>query len=220
MHPTLKRLYREWLKPLAIIFIISSPLRSAVVDWNWVPSGSMINKLAYDLKIPFTTTHIAQWDDPARGDIVVCYSPKDGIRLVKRVIGLPGDKIELRNEVLIINDVPQKYSAQDASPYQRDIFEDPNPVVVVEYLKDAPHLIMILPNRMAVRNFQPYIVPEGNYFMMGDSRDNSTDSRMIGPVLRSEIIGQATYVLASFDTARYLLPRFGRFAHSLEFDES
>ncbi len=56
--------------------------------------------------------------------------------------------------------------------------------------------------------------------MMGDSRDNSADSRVFGSVPRSEIIGQATYVLASFDTARYLLPRLGRFSHSLKFDES
>ncbi len=231
MHPTLKRFYREWLKPLAIIFIISAPLRSAVVDWNWVPTGSMkptivegdlvlVNKLAYDLKIPFTTTHIAQWGNPERGDIVVCYSPKDGMRLVKRVVGLPGDKIEMRNEILIINEVAQKYSTRDPAIYKRDVFEDPNPLVAVEHLKDSDHLVLILPKRMAVRIFAPYIVPEGSYFMMGDSRDNSTDSRMIGPVPRREIIGQATFVLASFDTARYLLPRFGRFSHSLKFDES
>lgn len=231
MHPTLKRFYREWLKPLAIVVLIGSPLRSAVVDWNWVPSGSMkptivegdlvlVNKLAYDLKVPFTTTHLAQWDDPARGDIVVCYSPIDGMRLIKRVVGLPGDKIELRNEVLIINDIPQRYSVQDPAPYKRDIFEAPNPLVAIEHLKDSPHLVMVLPNRMAVRNFQPYIVPEGTYFMMGDSRDNSTDSRMIGPVARSEIIGQATHVIVSFDTARYLLPRIGRFTRSLDLDES
>ncbi|MBE34052.1 MAG: signal peptidase I [Opitutaceae bacterium] len=64
------------------------------------------------------------------------------------------------------------------------------------------------------------MVPPGSYFMMGDSRDNSADSRVFGSVPRSEIIGQATYVLASFDTARYLLPRLGRFSHSLKFDES
>lgn len=231
MHPILKRVYREWLKPIAIIFIISAPLRSAVVDWNWVPTGSMkptivegdlvlVNKLAYDLKIPFTTTHIAQWGNPERGDIVVCYSPQDGMRLVKQVVGLPGDKIELRNGILIINDVAQMYSAQDPAIYKRDIFEDPNPLIAIEHFKDSDHLVMILPNRKAVRNFDSYIVPPGSYFMMGDSRDNSADSRVFGSVPRSEIIGQATYVLASFDTARYLLPRLGRFSHSLKFDES
>ena len=231
MHPILKRVYREWLKPIAIIFIISAPLRSAVVDWNWVPTGSMkptivegdlvlVNKLAYDLKIPFTTTHIAQWGNPERGDIVVCYSPQDGMRLVKQVVGLPGDKIELRNGILIINDVAQMYSAQDPAIYKRDIFEDPNPLIAIEHFKDSDHLVMILPIRKAVRNFDSYIVPPGSYFMMGDSRDNSADSRVFGSVPRSEIIGQATYVLASFDTARYLLPRLGRFSHSLKFDES
>jgi signal peptidase I len=178
----------------------------------------LVNKLAYDLKVPFTTTLLAQWGDPERGDIVVCNSPKDGIRLVKRVIGLPGDKIQLRNEVLFINDVPQKYTAQEVKPYLRDIFEAPNPLVAVEHLEAAPHLVMVLPNRNSLRNFGPYIVPKGNYFIMGDSRDNSSDSRFFGPVARKEIVGEAKFVIVSFDTARYLLPRFHRFAHPLKFD--
>jgi len=84
-----------------------APLRSAVVDWNWVPTGSMkptimvgdlvfVNKLAYDLKVPFTRTRISTWAEPSRGDIAVLFSPSDGKRLVKRVIGLPGDTIEMR----------------------------------------------------------------------------------------------------------------------------
>src|SRR5882724_7471642 len=123
MKPYLKILWREWIKPLAILFVVVAPLKSAVVDWNWVPSGSMkptilegdlvlVNKLAYDLKIPFTTTHLSTWADPHRGDIAVCFSPKDGTRLVKRVVGLPGDTIELRDEVLLVNGVAQKYSVR------------------------------------------------------------------------------------------------------------
>ena len=68
-----------------------------------------VNKLAYDLKVPFTTRHLAQWSNPRRGDIVVFFSPHDGIRLVKRVVGLPGDKIELRNDSLVLNGLPVQY---------------------------------------------------------------------------------------------------------------
>jgi len=229
MKPFLHRLYREWLKPLAIILLIGSPLRSAVIDWNWVPTGSMkptivegdlvlVNKLAYDLKVPFTTHHLAQWGNPARGDIVVCYSPVDGKRLVKRVVGLPGDTIEMRNETLVVNGTPVAYTRHDSAPYRRDIFEDENPVLAVEHLAAADHLVMILPGRSAMRSFPAYTVPAGRYFLMGDSRDNSHDSRYFGPVARQDIVGQAGYVLASFDTARYLLPRFKRFTHSLQFD--
>ena len=109
-----KSLWREWVRPLAITAAIVLPFKSAIADYNWVPSGSMkptilegdvviVNKLAYDLKVPFTLQRLAAWNDPVKDDIVVFFSPKDGMRLVKRVIGVPGDKIELRDEVLYVN---------------------------------------------------------------------------------------------------------------------
>ena len=100
-----RQFWREWIRPLVLPFILITAAKSALADINFVPSGSMqptilegdevvVNKLAYDLKVPFTTFHLAHWGDPARGDIVVCFEPGNGIRLVKRVIGLPGDTIE------------------------------------------------------------------------------------------------------------------------------
>ena len=229
MKPNLKALWREWIKPLAVLFVIVAPLKSAVIDWNWVPTGSMkptivegdlvmVNKLAYDLKVPFTTTHVSKWADPARGDIVVCFSPTDDTRLVKRVIGLPGDTIELRNGVLLVNGTPQRYSARDAGPFRRDVFEDKHPIVAVEHLGETDHLVMALPSRAALRTFGPTAVPQGHYFMMGDSRDNSGDSRFFGSVPRDQIVGRASAVLVSFDTKRYLLPRVQRFLQPLALD--
>src|SRR5271170_1702798 len=101
-------------KPLLITVLVLFVFRSAIADWNDVPTGSMkptiiegdrvfVNKLAYDLKVPFTTWHIAQWDNPKRGEVVVFFSPADEMRLVKRVVGLPGDKIEMVNDRLLIN---------------------------------------------------------------------------------------------------------------------
>src|SRR5260370_20986661 len=89
---------------LAMLLVVSS-LRSALADWNDVPTGSMkptieegdrvvVNKLAYDLKVPFTTFELVQWGDPQRGDIVVLFSPVAATLLVKRVIGVPGHRIE------------------------------------------------------------------------------------------------------------------------------
>ena len=111
------RWWRQEIRPLLIFALVMFSIRSSLADWNVVPSGSMqptilvgdrvlVNKLAYDLKVPFTTWHIAEWSNPQRGDIVVFFSPKDGTRLVKRVIGLPGDTVELRNDQLIINGQP------------------------------------------------------------------------------------------------------------------
>src|SRR5436190_14540152 len=121
---TLRARARHWwvkeIRPLLVLALVLFSIRSSLADWNDVPTGSMkptilegdrvfVNKVAYDLKVPFTTWHIAQWSNPQRGDVVVFFSPYDGQRLVKRVIGLPGDKVSLRNNQLLINDVAVKY---------------------------------------------------------------------------------------------------------------
>jgi signal peptidase I len=110
---TKKKLFHE-LRILAVMILIVTSLRSALADWNDVPSGSMkptieigdrvvVNKLAYDLKIPFTTIEVAKWGDPKRGDIVVLFSPQNGTRLVKRVVAIPGDTISMEANELFVN---------------------------------------------------------------------------------------------------------------------
>ncbi|MBA3961159.1 MAG: signal peptidase I [Chthoniobacterales bacterium] len=221
MKNTVKRAWREWLRPFVLAFLIVGPLKSAVADWNWVPTGSMkpsilegelvaVNKLAYDLKVPFTTEHLATWGNPARGDVIVFYSPEDGTRLVKRVVGLPGDTVELRNETVYLNGVAQQYSLKDADPFRHDVFEDNEPVVAVEHLGKCDHYVMALPNRSALRTFGPSVVTPDHYFVMGDSRDNSKDSRFIGSIPRGKILGRVPGVVLSFDPSRYYLPRWRR----------
>src|SRR3989449_10467055 len=108
-----KKVFYEARVFILMLLVISS-LRSALADWNDVPTGSMkptieegdrvvVNKLAYDLKIPFTMIEVAKWGDPKRGDIVVLFSPVDGVRLVKRVVAVPGDRIEMRENQLFVN---------------------------------------------------------------------------------------------------------------------
>jgi signal peptidase I len=173
----------------------------------------LVNKLAYDLKVPFTTLHLAQWADPQRGDVVVFFSPADGIRLVKRVVGLPGDVVSMNRERLIINGSPVDYDPLPpeglaelvgASPGQETLFAE-------EHLGSRPHRIMILPQRRALRTFGPVQVPAGSYFVMGDNRDNSNDSRYIGCVTRERIVGRATAIIASVDLDQWGKPRFDRF---------
>src|SRR5881275_3041577 len=112
----MKKVMTEVRVFLLMLLVISS-LRSALADWNDVPTGSMkptiqegdrvvVNKLAYDLKVPFTTIEIAKWGDPQRGDIVVLFSPVDGTRLVKRVVGTPGDTLSMTNNQLFVNNKP------------------------------------------------------------------------------------------------------------------
>ena len=215
------KIWRDWLRPFALVILIGAPLKSAIADCNWVPTGSMkpsilegelvlVNKLAYDFKIPFTTLHLSTWGDPLRGDVVVFYSPKDGTRLVKRVVGLPGDWVEMRDDVLYLNGVRQQYSLRDPAPFRRDVFEDPNPIVAVEHLETCDHYVMSLPGRYALRSFGPSVVPPGHYFMLGDSRDNSADSRFIGSIPRQQIVGRVGRVFLSFDPTRYYSPRLQR----------
>lgn len=220
-------LWRDWVKPLGLMVIILFPLRSAVADWNWVPSGSMkptilegdlvfVNKLAYDLKVPFTLQRLAEWDNPARGDIVVFFSPHDGTRLVKRVVAVPGDTIELRNNVLLLNGKAMAYESVNVQAYATEIYEDVQAVLAIEQGAGPSHLVMELPSRRAARSFNAVTVPAGKYFMLGDSRDNSFDSRFWGFVERKQIVGKANRVLLSFDRNHHYVPRLGRTFSSLD----
>jgi signal peptidase I len=220
-------LWREWIRPAAVIAAIVLPFKSAIADWNWVPSGSMkptilegdlvlVNKLAYDLKVPFTLWRLAAWDDPARGDIVVFFSPYDGKRLVKRVIAWPGDTLEMRDNTLLLNGRAMDYEALDVEPFSKEIHEDAQAVIARERAAQGPHLVMALPSRGARRSFPPVTVPTGKYFVMGDSRDNSFDSRYFGFVERKQIVGRSKRVLLSFDKNHYYVPRVKRFFSSLD----
>lgn len=214
---------RQEAKPLLIMLLVMFALRSAIADWNDVPTGSMkptimegdrlfVNKLAYDLKVPFTTWHLAQWGNPKRGDIVVFFSPADRERLVKRVMGLPGDRIELANNELLVNGSPVKYEPLPQNTVNElPATEQPQHQFATEELTGHPHPVMATPALSAPRTFGPIIVPEGKYFMMGDNRDNSFDSRFYGSVDRSQIVGRASAVVISLDRGDHYLPRWHRF---------
>jgi signal peptidase I len=216
-----KKVLNEIRVFLAMLLVVSS-LRSALADWNDVPTGSMkptieegdrvvVNKLAYDLKVPFTTVEVFKWADPQRGDIVVLFSPVDGTRLVKRVVGIPGDRIEMRDNQLFVNDHAAKWkeiSSEEDS-------EQGSSLVVEENLAGRLHRVMFTPQIPAVRSFGAITVPPGRYYVMGDNRDNSNDSRFIGLIERRRIVGKATAVAFSFDRNRHFAPRFHRFFKSI-----
>ena len=218
---------KGWGYSFLIALIIATSFKSVIADWNVVPTGSMkptilegdrifVNKLAYDLKVPYTTWHLAQWDDPQRGDIVVFYSPEDGKRLVKRVVGVPDDTVALMNNQLIINGEKVNYdpvghetNTKPPSVWESDQYH------FMEDLDGARHPIMITPHRPAMRSFGPVTVPEGCYWMLGDNRDNSADSRYFGFVERSRIVGRATTIVVSLDINNNYRPRWQRFFNQL-----
>ncbi len=213
-----KKVFYEIRVFLVMLLVISS-LRSALADWNDVPTGSMkptiqegdrvvVNKLAYDLKVPFTTIEIAKWADPKRGDIVVLFSPADGTRLVKRVVALPGDQIAMVNNQLFVNGQAVPVS-QPRGPISDE--EQGTTFIADEFLAGRNHKVMFTPQIAAARSFGPLTVPRGKYFVMGDNRDNSNDSRYIGTIDRERIVGRALAVAFSVDRAHHWAPRFSRF---------
>lgn len=228
MKESLKKFWFEWVRPFLLIALVLGSLRSALADWNDVPTGSMkptilegdrvfVNKMAYDLRFPFTLWRLAQWDNPKRGDIVVFFSPHDGKRLVKRVMGTPGDTLEMRVGRLLVNGAPAKYDPIDDNVKQAYGLRDPERYI---FFKEGvenvvTHPILIAPDQLSVRNFGPVTVPTGKYFMMGDNRDESFDSRYFGFVERRQIVGHAISVVVSVDRDNWWLPRTNRFFDKL-----
>jgi signal peptidase I len=211
----LRRLWYDWVRPLAVVFLVLGSFRSAIADWNDVPTGSMkptilegdrvfVNKVAYDLRVPFTRIRLGMWAAPKRGDIVVLDSPHDGKRLVKRVIGVPGDRVEMRHYRLIINGKPAAYQITGPPGSGHEY-------LVRETIDGRSHLILATPEHPAMPSFEPVTVPAGCFIVMGDNRDNSFDSRFFGYVTRDRIMGEVTTVVLSFDLDHHFLPRWGRF---------
>lgn len=220
-------LVREWIRPVLPVLLVLIAIRSAVADWNDVPTGSMnptilegdrvfVDKLAYSLRFPLTRWHLVDFAEPSRGDIIVFISPHDGQRLVKRVIGLPGDKVELQNDRLLINGKPVDYERLSTIE-RRDVAPSMPPEwpVAIEDLPTHPHPVMAKPEVNALRTFGPITVPADCVFVMGDSRDDSFDSRYFGTVDRNRILGEATRVVLSFDPKHHYLPRWSRFFQRL-----
>lgn len=198
-------------KSFVLFVLLMFSFRSAIADWNEVPTGSMkptiiegdrlwINKLAYDVKVPLTNLSLVSLSAPERGDIIIFESKKADERLVKRVIGLPGDKVAMINNKLIINNKVLAYEHVENST--TDYYEQ---------LGNSRHKIRVNPQGSTLSSFNTVVVPEAQYLVLGDNRDNSADSRVIGFVPREEIIGRSRHVVISLDYDNYYLPRGERF---------
>ena len=223
MRSQLIKLWLDW-RAFALFIAVMLVFRSAIADWNQVPSGSMypsifvgdrivIDKLAYDLRIPFTLQRIARWHDPQRGDVVTFPSPEDEKLLVKRIIAVPGDAVALHDNQLIINEEHATYEPLTPEQIGRLPLSDAHRYHFLrESILGNDRQVMLLKSAEPRMNSFPAIrVPEGHYLVMGDNRDNSRDSRVIGFVSRERILGRARTVAFSLDYDRYYAPRLERF---------
>lgn len=263
LRDRIARIWRDW-RSLLFFVAVMLVFRSAVADWNQVPSGSMkpgildgdrivVDKLAWDLRVPFTDTRLARWAQPRRGDVVTFENPLDGRLFVKRVVAVPGDRVSWRLNALAVNGEAASYSP--LTDAEKDDLPIANPRrfhVYRERLLGETRLVMLhskpgtgdsrrrkaeRPVRScrqfravaaaagqalaagvcrcaeygACATLPEFTVPDGKYWMMGDYRDNSSDSRVTGFVDRKSIYGKAHAIAFSVDRSRYYRPRFGRF---------
>lgn len=204
-------------KTFLLFVVLMCVFRSAVADWNEVPTGSMkptivegdrilVNKLAYDVRVPFTHISMLKLSDPARGDVIIFDSSVSNKRLVKRVVGVPGDTIELNDNVLTVNGEQLNYKTVSSEIYTVDKQED---------LLGVAHSVRVGRLGSSLSSFSAIKVPVGHYLALGDNRDNSADSRVIGFVPRNEIVGRTKSVVMSFNYDNYYIPRKERFFHTL-----
>jgi signal peptidase I len=193
-----KSAFREYAEAILIALLLALFIRTFVIQAFKIPSGSMeptlaigdhilVNKFIYGVKIPFTSIHLFPLEQPQRQDVIVFIYPVEPDKdFIKRVIGVPGDTVQLINKKLYINGVEAK---------------DPHAV----YREDT-----LFPSEMQkMENFGPIRVPAGNFFVMGDNRDRSLDSRFWGFVPYKDVLGKAFIIYWSWDHENFRV-RWGR----------
>lgn len=200
----------EWAKSISVAIVLFLVIRTFAVEAFKIPTGSMedtlligdfllVNKAVYGAQVPFTGIRLPAFNDPDRGDIVVFQYPLDRSKnYVKRVVGLPGDVLEMRNGALYVN------GERQVEGYVQHIqpggdFHDPQFDWQVDYLAPGVDRSRYRPTR---DDWGPIVVPPGKYFVMGDNRDNSQDSRYWGFVDRSLIKGAPLFIYYSFDRSK------------------
>jgi len=200
--PFEKPRWRQNVESIGLALLIALAVRSSVVQAFWVPSGSMlptiqigdhifVNKLAYAVRVPLVGTELLKVGDLERNEIVVFVSPVDpSTDLIKRVIAIPGDTVEIRDKKVFVNGA----AIADTEAHFVDATIHPT--------GDRD-------------NMTPRTVPEGKFFVLGDNRDRSYDSRFWGFADINQIKGKATFVYWSRDTSQgwLAMPRFERFGH-------
>jgi signal peptidase I len=221
MNPSKRRTFLRDLRQLLVVAGLILTGRSVLADWYVVPTGSMkptivegdrvfVWKAAYQVRVPFSSIHLFATGRPNRGDVVVIRNPDgDSVPFVKRLVGLPGDVVEVRNDSLWVNGQAQPI---DLLPALAD--EAGNTVLLgTERLGGLPHPVRLVPDLpSAARSWGPVVVPEGEVLVMGDNRDESRDGRYFGTRPVTDLLGRAAGVMWSWHPRWLDGPRLKRFA--------
>jgi signal peptidase I len=218
----------EWTKSILVAFVLFIVLRTFLVQTFVITSGSMedtllvgdmlmVNRAAMGTRIPLTQIRIPGYAEPRRFDVIVFDPPhEESLKLVKRLIGMPGDTLQMRDRVLYIDGV-----AQD-EPYLKhvDAADESHPWMEWQrdYLAPGVDRRAYAPTR---DNWGPIVIPEGRYFMLGDNRETSLDSRYWGLLERWRLEGRAVFIYFSYNKESYHpFPwlreiRWGRIGHGI-----
>lgn len=220
---------RTWLRQnVAFIgfLLFLGVFRTAVADWNPIPSSSMrpnllegdvvfVNRLAYDIQLPLTDVIVRRLHDPQRGDIVTFASPSDGTRLIKRIVAVPGDRVQMMDKRLFVNGAPLAYTIRADVAERLPSGQTVDALRLNEQYGEGSRVVQWIDEIRSIADFGPIQVPADHFFMLGDNRDVSGDSRYFGLVPRHLLIGRAERVLVSADILTDWSPRFDRFGRTL-----
>ncbi|MBF0110234.1 MAG: signal peptidase I [Magnetococcales bacterium] len=200
----------EYYEAIVLAVGIALLVRTFIIEPFKIPSGSMIptllvgdylfvSKFAYGHRIPFTRDRLFMGDGPKRGDIAVFEYPRDPTKdYIKRIIGLPGDRIVYQDKRLYINDQPVAYEGAGTYTYRNERGAEVESALFDERIQDASHSILVRPFSFSDQ-ITDEVVPPGHYFVMGDNRDNSNDSRFWGFVPAHRLVGRALAIFWSWD---------------------
>lgn len=192
-----KKRYFNYLIFAILLIIFAGNFRTYLVmgesDLPTLNNGDkvIINRSAYDMTIPFTNLKILPWHAPARGDMVLCYLKKkgNGDFWLKRIIGMPGDTIQIRSNKIFINNKQLKYEVlkKESLSQQTAGLGD---IVAIESGMDLKQTVSYSSTENILSNLGPIVVSHNHYFVLGDNRYNSLDSRFLGQVPRKHVFGK------------------------------
>lgn len=207
----------EYSRSFFPVLLFVLVIRSFIFEPFRIPSGSMmptllqgdyifVKKYSYGLRLPVVEKKVLETGEPERGDVVVFRLPSEpNVNYIKRVIGLPGDEITYERHRLTVNGEPVAVSPNTSDASLADQF--------IEQLGDRQHAILVTNPRNSMRDGR-YTVPEGHYFMMGDNRDNSRDSRFIGSIPETHLVGEAVRIWMHMDGLEW--PEWARIGTKIE----
>lgn len=217
----------EYARALFPVILFVFVLRSFVIEPFRIPSGSMlpglhigdfilVNKFKYGIRLPVINMKVIPIDSPERGDVLVFRYPQNPkLNFIKRVIGLPGDRLSYINKRLTINGEPVETQDDGRYAYVQDKLKGTSAGQLVETIDGDDHLI-ILDDQGFTRNLEEVKVPAGHYFVMGDNRDHSNDSRYWGFVPEGNVVGEAFFIWFSWKSASGGGVEWGRIGNTIE----